>query len=175
MGIKVAKEDPPINHLLFADDCLLFFQADEKSISSVLDILHNFGAISGQMINFSKSAASITGDLSHQKKMEIINNLGVKKLCKYDKYLGLPILLGKSKTTSFESIKDAFNNRLSGWNSKLLNQPARTTMVRSVLNSIPSHYMSNFRLPKHTLQQLDPIQRRLWWGNKANKGINIIA
>ncbi|XP_026416054.1 uncharacterized protein LOC113311428 [Papaver somniferum] len=124
------------------------------------------------MINFSKPDAFITGDLSHQHKMEIVEKLGVKQMCDSDKYLGLPTLLGQSKTLSFKSINDASENRLSGWNSKILNHSARTTIVKSMLNSIPAYYMSFFKLPKHTLKQLEAIQRKFWWGYKNNKGIN---
>ncbi|XP_026433777.1 uncharacterized protein LOC113331264 [Papaver somniferum] len=127
------------------------------------------------LINYSKSSAFICGDISQEEKLSITTRLGVKKLCSSDKYLGLPILLGKSKVSSFHSLKDSYNKRFSGWNSKTLNQAARTTMVKSVLNSIPAHYMSNFKMPKTTLQQLDTLQRNFWWGHKGNKGINFIS
>lgn len=54
----------------------------------------------------------ITGDLSYEEKINIVNTLGVKQLCSSDKYLGLPILLGKSKTTSFNFIQDSFDNMI---------------------------------------------------------------
>ncbi|XP_026458988.1 uncharacterized protein LOC113359595 [Papaver somniferum] len=111
-----------------------------------MGIIDNFGKLSGQMINFLKSAAFIAGDISDERKHYIKNKLGVKELCTSDKYLGLPILPGKSKASPFESLSDAFANRLQGWNSKTLNQAARTTLVKAVLNTIPAHYMGNFRI-----------------------------
>ncbi|XP_026458890.1 uncharacterized protein LOC113359483 [Papaver somniferum] len=157
------------------DDVMLFFQADQGSIEQVKLCLQNFGNLSGQMINFSKSSAFIAGELCQSDKLVIIDQLGVKKLCAYDKYLGLPILLGKSKNQSFSSIKDAYENRLQGWCSKTLNQAARSTLVKSVLNSIPSHYMSNFKLPNNLIKQLDSVQRKFWWGHKSNRGLNLLA
>ncbi|XP_026428481.1 uncharacterized protein LOC113324375 [Papaver somniferum] len=103
--------------------------------------------------------------LSEDAKLDIRNKLGVKQLSSTDKYLGLPILLGESKSSSFKSIQD----------SKTLNQAARSTLVKSVLNSIPTDYMSNFRLPKNVIHKLDSVQRKFWWGHKSNHGLNIVA
>ncbi|XP_026416742.1 uncharacterized protein LOC113312202 [Papaver somniferum] len=174
-GISTSQSSTPINHLLFADDCLMFFQASDSGLQIIKDILEHFGSISGQVINYSKSSTFICGDVTKEVKLEIIHKLGVKKLCSSEKYLGLPILLGKSKTNSFKSIKEAYGNRIQGWNSKTLNQADRTTLVKTVLNSIPAHYMSNFKIPKNTLQQLDSLQRNFWWGHIDNKGINFIS
>ncbi|XP_026428455.1 uncharacterized protein LOC113324353 [Papaver somniferum] len=161
--------------LIHQYDCLLFLQVDDKTITNVLNILDNFGKLSGQMINFSKAAAFIAGDVTDERKNQIKIKLGVKELTTSDKYLGLPILLGKSKSISFASLFDAFANRLQGWNPKTLNQAARTTLLKAVLNTISSHYMGNFKIPYCVIKKLDSIQRRFWWGNKTNKGINFIA
>lgn len=110
-----------------------------------------------------------------EEKQSIVKTLGVKQLCSSDKYLGVPILLGKNKVKSFHSINEAFENKLQGWNSKILNLTSRSTMVKEVLNTIPTHYMGNFKLPKHTINKLNVIHRKFWWGYKSNKGLNFIA
>ncbi|XP_026443826.1 uncharacterized protein LOC113343678 [Papaver somniferum] len=55
-GIKVDALSPAINHLLFADDCLIFTQANLSSENNLLEFLHNFSSQSGQVINFEKSS-----------------------------------------------------------------------------------------------------------------------
>ncbi|XP_026435095.1 uncharacterized protein LOC113332802 [Papaver somniferum] len=42
------------------DDCIFFFQADDKNIEQVKACLQNFSSFSGQLINFSKSSAYVT-------------------------------------------------------------------------------------------------------------------
>ncbi|XP_026459698.1 uncharacterized protein LOC113360404 [Papaver somniferum] len=48
-------------------------------------------------------------------------------------------------------------------------------MVKVVLNAVPMYQMSTFKMPKKLLRQLDSLQRKLWWGFKSNKGLNLIA
>lgn len=53
--IHIGKKSPPISHLLFADDILLFSEADYTSIQNINNILVYFARISGQKINSDKS------------------------------------------------------------------------------------------------------------------------
>jgi len=42
---------PPVSHLLFADDCFLFFRAEEEQAQRMKNILLNYEAASGQSIS----------------------------------------------------------------------------------------------------------------------------
>jgi hypothetical protein len=53
--VKVCRGAPIITHLLFADDCFLFFRADENEAQCMKRFLNNYVKASGQAINFSKS------------------------------------------------------------------------------------------------------------------------
>ncbi|XP_026400679.1 uncharacterized protein LOC113296592 [Papaver somniferum] len=165
-GIQATNKSIAISHLLFADDCMLFFHASDKGIQQIKEILHKFSLLSGEIINFNKSSAFIAGAITPEHKQRILNSLGVKQLINADKYLGLSILLEKSKTKSFASVKDSYEHRLQGWCSKTLNLATRTTLIRSVLDAMPAHYMINFRLPKTLITKLELIQRKFWWGRK---------
>ncbi|GER32678.1 RNA-directed DNA polymerase [Striga asiatica] len=50
-GIKISRYSPPISHLLFADDTILFCSADVYHASLILQILDRFGTSSGQTVN----------------------------------------------------------------------------------------------------------------------------
>lgn len=54
-GCTVAKGAPSISHLIFADDCYLFFKATEEKENSVKCVLKRYELISSQQINFGKS------------------------------------------------------------------------------------------------------------------------
>ncbi|XP_026450958.1 uncharacterized protein LOC113351122 [Papaver somniferum] len=107
----------------FIDRMLFSLGFCEDWRNMVKSCLENFCTISGQMINFSKLSAF---------KVDIMNALGVKQLSSSNKYLGLPILLGKSKVNSFVSIQEADEHRFQGWVSKTLNQADRSTLVKNL-------------------------------------------
>ncbi|KAL0299112.1 UNVERIFIED_CONTAM: hypothetical protein Sradi_6571000 [Sesamum radiatum] len=53
-GIVVCQGAPPISHLLFADDTLVFYQACPASTQKIREMLDIYRCASGQEINFSK-------------------------------------------------------------------------------------------------------------------------
>lgn len=58
-GIKVVALSPAINHLLFADDCLIFTQADVTSVNNLLEFLHHFSTQLGEVILKSQQFTSV--------------------------------------------------------------------------------------------------------------------
>ena len=54
-GFKVARSAPSISHLQFADDTLIFREANEDQIKNGKAILFCFEAVSGLKISFFKS------------------------------------------------------------------------------------------------------------------------
>lgn len=55
-GLQLASSAPPVNHLLFADDSLLFFKASGVGANEVNQVLNIYCQATGQRINFSKSS-----------------------------------------------------------------------------------------------------------------------
>jgi hypothetical protein len=48
--------------------------------------------------------------------------VGVKSMTRYEKYLGLPSLIGKAKVSSFSSLKGRIWDRMNGWKEKFFSQ-----------------------------------------------------
>ena len=53
-GLKVCRNALVVSHLLFADDNLLFFRADEEQSQTVKEVLSRYCKATGQLINFDK-------------------------------------------------------------------------------------------------------------------------
>jgi hypothetical protein len=59
-GIKVAVSVPLVNHLLFADDSLLFLKGNREGAVELSTLLTNYCQASGQHINKEKSSIFFT-------------------------------------------------------------------------------------------------------------------
>jgi hypothetical protein len=67
-GLRVASTAPAVNHLLFADDSLLFFQASAEGALEMKDVLQKYCSASGQRINMDKSSVFFSKGCSEQDK-----------------------------------------------------------------------------------------------------------
>ena len=52
-----------------------------------------------------------------------------------------------------------FNSRIFGWKAKILSQAAKATLIKSVISSMPSYWMSSFKLPKSICSKTDATLR----------------
>lgn len=89
-GIKVARRAPSISHLLFVDDILIFVKADIHNINSILSILHKFGSVFGQTVNFDKSCVYFSNNLSPGECEDLAQKLNMTLVDDSETYLGAP-------------------------------------------------------------------------------------
>lgn len=54
-GVRLGRNGVSFTHLLFANDSLLFFKRDNKSLANIQQILRWYCSISGQRVNLAKS------------------------------------------------------------------------------------------------------------------------
>ncbi|WJX95854.1 hypothetical protein P8452_77123 [Trifolium repens] len=105
-GAKICRNAPIISHLLFADDCFLFFRANNCEDLAMKNILSTYEVASGQSINFQKSEFFCSRNVIQADKDVVSNTLGVRSVLGTSKYLGLPSMVGRSKKSIFGFIKD---------------------------------------------------------------------
>ncbi|XP_026397067.1 uncharacterized protein LOC113291789 [Papaver somniferum] len=112
-SIKVSRKAPPISHLLFDDDILIFVQANMQHVDHILHTLQEFGKLSGQILNFDKSYVYFSNNLSPNDCVILAQALNMSLVSDSEKYLGAPLLLGHSKIKSFDPIMQSFEARLT--------------------------------------------------------------
>jgi hypothetical protein len=172
-GIKMARSCPPISHLLFADDVMIFSRANVSEARTILNCLSTCYKWSGQCINVSKSAVFFSRNCRPVKKNSIKGILSFNLIPTKAKYLGIPLFLHKKKSDSFIEIKDRIFSKIMGWKARLLSQAVRTTLVKSVANAIPTYLMSIFFLPKSFCGVINSSLRKFWWGFPQDKKHNL--
>ena len=68
-GIKASRNSPPLSHLFFADDLILFAKADQPNCEIIMDVLIEFCDVSGQKVNHAKSKLFASSNLPRHKAM----------------------------------------------------------------------------------------------------------
>ncbi|GLT29624.1 hypothetical protein SLA2020_044780 [Shorea laevis] len=165
----ICRGGPKLSHLFFADDSLLFGVANEGETVKLVSILQQYGAISGQQINLNKSSIFFSCNTSRDVQSKVMKILNISQIISNDKYLGMPLLIGRSKSICFGSIRDRIWTKIKGWKNKLLSRAGREVLLKAVVQAIPTYCMGCFHLPQNFLRSLNSILSNYWWGDNSDK------
>jgi hypothetical protein len=169
LGVPTSKRGPKISHLFFTDDSLLFCRSNTTQWNSLTHILQLYEMASGQKMNSNKTAIFFSKNTSSSDKEQILGISGVPSTQQFDTYLGLPALVGRSRTTAFKSIKEKVWKRLQDWKLKFLSQAGKEILLKAVIQAIPTYCMGVFLLPKALCMEITSLMSKFWWGHQAKE------
>jgi hypothetical protein len=85
-------------------------------------------------------------------------------------YLGLPLHYKKLPKASIQPLIQKIAHRLPGWKRGLLSYPGRETLVKMVLSTILTHFLTFYKLLKWAARGIDHFRRSfLWRGGDLDK------
>ena len=156
-GVKTFRDGPSFTHPFLADDLILFAKATKKNSITIKRVLDTFCNCSGQKVNHSKSKLFFSPHTSAKNIVAIENKLGMNRMNKFGRYLGVPIITDDRDKRAFDSIVDKVRAKLSGWKARSLSTAGRLTLINSVTSAMPTHLMQCTMLPHKTCTELDKI------------------
>lgn len=175
-GCKIARGAPSVSHLLFADDCYLFFRATRSEASTMKTVLNRYERCSGQAINYRKSSITFSPNTSREDRNWLCTNLEVEEVARPDKYLGMPMFVGKNKRAAFGFLAEKVDHKLQGWVNKDLSKEGKLTLLKSAAQSIPNFWMALFQIPQSICDDIEHTMNSFWWGKGSScKGIRWIS
>lgn len=135
--IRLGRRPIGFNHVLFADDIFLFSLATLHDSRILFYIFAQFCQWSGQICNLSKYkiffSRNATPEILHQiavlTNMPIVTDLG--------KYQGLPLILNSTSNSMFQPLLDRIRDRIRAWQSILLSQAGRITLIKQSYLLLP--------------------------------------
>ncbi|XP_019155723.1 PREDICTED: uncharacterized protein LOC109152478 [Ipomoea nil] len=145
-GCRVARGAPPVSHLFFADDSLLFFKANIREANVVKQCLVRYEKLSGQVVNYNKSSICFSRNTQHMARTQVADCHEVVQADNFRKYLGLPSFVGRNKRAVFSYVEEKIKQRIGSWNKKLLSQAV--------------------------YQSIERTMNRYWWGSGRDMGIH---
>ena len=135
----------------------------------ISEVLKLYAMAFSQCINLEKSLVFFCSNTTGAQRQWITNVLGVKEVEKFESYLGLPTLVGRSKYHSFSYLKDRVWKKLQGWKGMLLSRAGKEILLNAVAQSIPTYTMGVLQLPVKLCDELDALCAKFWWGQVGNE------
>lgn len=169
MGIKISKRGPSFSHLLYADDCLLCFKADLLSCQHIRHALDSFATCSGLYVNDLKSVCVF----SPNTPQKFIKLMSKTLRCQHSKdiglYLGNYVDRPNCIQRSYHNFMDSIQSRLQGWQGNLLSKSSRVTLIKPVLGSLASYYLSHIKLTQSQAYKCDSLINKFLWRHGKNQ------
>ncbi|KAL4340591.1 hypothetical protein GQ457_08G017500 [Hibiscus cannabinus] len=153
-GIRASQNGPRITHLLYADDCLLFLKNSPREAYMMKDILSCYEYSLGHKMNVDKSYIYYSNGMIVESEEMISSILNMRDELEVGNYLGLPLIVGKSKMQALGFLTESVDKRVNGWTKNLLSFGGREVLLKVVAHALPAYAMGCFLLPECIL---DPI------------------
>ncbi|XP_028077120.1 uncharacterized protein LOC114279114 [Camellia sinensis] len=152
-----------ISHLLYADDALIFCGADSKQLGFLQCVLLCFEVVSGLKVNLAKSELIPVREVAHLPTLAVI--LGCKASHLLVSYLGLPLGASYKAKGVWDGVLERVQCQLARWKRQYLSKGERLTLVKSVLGSTPTYFMSVHVIPVSVARRLERLQHDFLLGN----------
>ncbi|KAF7835213.1 putative ribonuclease H protein At1g65750 family [Senna tora] len=169
MGVQFARQGPMINHLMYADDTILFFKADIENCEAINNALMTYSGLSGQCLYKDKPLIVFSQNMPKLVKKHISTSLGTIVSTRIGKYLGTHIDSKPLNLQVCTSMTEKMNRKLTGWKAKVLSQVSRLTLIKLTLHSINIYQLASTIIPKKYCLQMDSICSNFFWGFKGDK------
>ncbi|KAF7818683.1 uncharacterized protein G2W53_024138 [Senna tora] len=137
MGIKIARGAPTINHLMYADDLLLFFKVDRSTCTQVGNLLTQFGEMAGLGMNHQKSEVKFSPNISEEGARVLTRILSCRRVDHLGKYLGSYIDGANTAKRNASLILDTFSRDFLVGNRNCFPKRLGPPSIKAVLVSFP--------------------------------------
>ena len=161
-GVKSSQHGVCISHLLFVDDSLLFCRATVEECQRLLDLLGTYEAAFGQFINRQKTSLFFNTNTKPEVRRAIQQMMGARAMVNCEKYLGLPMVCGKSKVNTFKELQEKITKRVMGWKKKLISKAVKEILIKTVAQAIPTYSICLFKLPNAICDKINSLLSNYW-------------
>lgn len=156
-----------LNHLIFADDLMLFSYGDLLSINCILEGVHLFSSMSGLHPNEEKSLCFFA-NVPEEVQNEVLISTGFQKGTLPIRYLGLPLLSTQLSFRDCRPLIMKIRGKIELWMNKLLNHAGRLQLLKVVLFSIQSFWSVHLSLPASVLKEIQSLLLKFLWGGSVS-------
>lgn len=174
--IRASRNGPLLSNLFFADDIILFAEADVDQANVIHDCLERFCKASGQRVSLAKSRVFYSKNVGTLAQQEISAALNMDATSDLGMYLGMPTLTSRVTKETYSHLCEKLDRRLAGWKTKYLSLAGRITLAKSTLSALGNYSMQSAKIPRSVCEEMDRKTRSFIWGsNDEQRKTHLIA
>ena len=163
-----------VSHLLYADDTIIFCDANPEQLLYNRMVLTCFEAVTGLCVNMHKSEMVPVGEVSDLPRLAALLSCKIGSIPL--NYLGMPLGAPHKALAMWDPILEKVECRLAGWKKLYLSKGGRLMLLKSTLSSMPTYFMSLFPIPIKVAWRIELLQRNfLWDGLGDSHSYHLIA
>ncbi|XP_052299727.1 uncharacterized protein LOC127903105 [Citrus sinensis] len=140
----------------------VFTKASVEDCRNLKAIFDCYAAASGQIFNYEKSSMFCSGKLPAKQITAIKNIFQLKMVSKYEKYLGLPSMIGRKKMSFFNEVKLKVLSKISKWQNNFFSSGGKEVLIKAVAQAVPAYAMSVFKLPLTLCEGIQKAIAKFW-------------
>ncbi|XP_074292527.1 uncharacterized protein LOC141619411 [Silene latifolia] len=156
-----------LNHLMFADDLLMFCKGNVQSIMLMMRAFSSFSKASGLSMNNSKSEVYYNG-VAQALKDDIKQVTGFTEGAMPFRYLGVPVQATRLTKIECNILVEKMVNKIRSLGAKKLSYAGRLVLVNSVLNTLHNYWSGIFLIPKCVVKRIEAVCRNYLWDGSAD-------
>ncbi|XP_040987817.1 uncharacterized protein LOC121235537 [Juglans microcarpa x Juglans regia] len=137
-------------------------RAKVKEWRRIYGVLQLYESASGQALNKEKTSIMFSNNTSSDDRRRVNQEAGVVMCDSYERYLGLPAFVGRSKYNAFQSIKERIWLKIQNWKTSFLSKAGKEIMIKAVLQAVPTYTIGVFLLPKRLCTEIEGLLSRFW-------------
>ncbi|GJR32563.1 RNA-directed DNA polymerase, eukaryota, reverse transcriptase zinc-binding domain protein [Tanacetum coccineum] len=167
-GVSFGHHNMRISHFIYVDDVIFLGEWSSVNAHNLLCMLCCFYLISGLKINVNKCNVLGVG-VSNEEVSNLAKIIGCGAAKFLMKYLGVPVGGNMARCSNWNAIIQKFSSKLSLWKARLLSVGGRLSLIKSVLGSLPTYYMSIYMMPATVQKKLEAMRNKFFIGGDLDE------
>lgn len=119
-------------------------------------------------MNLQKSSVFFSSNVNESVRTQLCQSLNIMEATTNTTYLGLPNMMGRSKSSTLSFLKDKVRKKIQTWDGRWISQAGREVLVKAVIQYLPTYAMSVFLLPMDIIKEFERMFSKYWWGANSN-------
>ena len=148
---------------MFANDTILLCDVDVEQILHIRLLLLCFQAMTGLKVNVQKSEMVPIGEVDDVHALAKI--LGCRVGTLPMSCLGMPLGASHNSPSIWNPILEKIERKLAGWKKLYLSKGGRLMLLKSMLSSLPTYFLSLFTISTYMANRIAKLQRDFLWSD----------